>query len=413
MSRFWRSSLAGPVFIIASLAAAAPQAAAQCGPDGFTGLCCTPVTPTLPFFPNARLPGVNICWNGCSVANQVAVTVDWTPLVQVSCTEYITTLTVTDVNSSVPIVTGLMVLDYTRTWDEIDPSGAIHQVWRFVAKADLSPASPVAWTCEAPNCIPPNGPHQTAFYYGSVDSAHDCTPGSLFENSIVLHHASDFFIHKPWLSDRPGVFHPKDSYAIVAPHSTAQPFVPMNQIAPNGPFFGEATRDMASIAPPPCFDEDYISSGSAKFINALCMSTFSSTPKQHTFRRFTGKGSCLNASGLPGTFQSLKLAFPTLPWFHLVSTSIGTWTNGSVWPGKESAWVDEGLFIHRNVCTGDFLDVNYGATTKDGWMILHPVLLTTMTDLADNFTLHLGGTGSFPVLGSIRPTEKLIYTFSP
>jgi hypothetical protein len=308
------------------------------------------------------------------------------------------------------------VLDYTRTWDEIDPSGLAAQVWRFTAKADLSfltPGTPPF--CPTPGCIIPNGPYQTAFFYGYVDYV-ACTSSGAWENVLVLYHACDRFIHAPGLSDKPGSFHPGISYAIVAPHSAAQPFIPFNMIAPGGPVLGEATRTVNGTTPPAtCFVEDHVLQAALTPLGAGCVCTLSTWPKQQTLRQFSGQTNCTNTAGVPGGWVSLNVSWPTLPWFHMVSTSLGCWANPVVYPGDECVWVDEGLFVRRDACSGDFVELKYGATTRYGWQTLLPipVIVQTFTDLADNYSAPVGGPYPTPILGSVRPTDHLIYVNQP
>ncbi len=188
---------------------------------------------------------------------------------------------------------------------------------------------------------------------------------------------------------------------------------PSNSPAPQGPIFFDATRDFGSLVPPFCLTSDPMLSGQVTTFGGFCLTTLANGPKQHWLRSVAGQGACLNTSGQNGSFQSVALNFPTLPWFHLVSASIGQWTNPNVWPGNERAWVDEGVFIHQNVCTGNWVNVNYGATTKDGWQILHPVLLTTFTDLADNYNAPLFGPYPGPIVGNVKLSTKLIYVTQP
>jgi hypothetical protein len=402
---------------IIAIAAANSSASAQClQPDNLIGGCCQFVIPTLPPFPGVSMPGASICYNNCTVGGMTNTKVVWSQPVAVTCTQFVANLQVFDQNSGLPIIAGPLVLDYTRTWDEQSPSGSIHQVWRFTAKADLSfvPVG-VAWSCESPNCIAPFGPHPHAFYYGYVDYVADCSNPGVFENAIVMQHACDTFIHRPGFSSVPGAFHPNRSYAIVAPHSTAQPFLPGNLAAPASPFlFGEATRDVSLNFTPFCLDEDPLQSAVMNQLGGVCMATLSVGPKQHWLRRHSGVGACPDPVGLNGGFQSLAIGFPnTLPWFHLMSTSIGTWTNNNVYPGAERAWTDEGLFIHNQVCVGQYVEVKYGATTKGGWFVLHPVLLDNFTDLADNWSAPLTGPYPFPIFGHIMATEHLTYVMGP
>ena len=395
---------------VLALFAVASTLPAQCfGPDNLNGPCCTPTVPTLPPFPGVTLPALGICYQGCVVGTQNALTVVWAPPVQPFCGQYQTPLTVIDNASGTVILTGLLILDYTRTWDEVDPTGVGHQVWRFTAKVDLSsPGTSTALICPKPNCITPIGPHPTAFYYGYVDYA-GCTAAGPWENVLVLFHNCDNFMHRPGLSDKPGVFHPANTFAIVAPHSAAQPFAPGNMIAPLNPVRGEAVRRTDTVSPPPsvCWTEDKVNQAQFIFNGAGCLNIMAGFPKQQTLRQFNGTTGCPTG----GQWVSLNVNFPVFPWFHMVSTSIGQWTNPLVYPGPESAWVDEGFFVHRDPCTGFFVDQKYGASTYGGWGAFTAAVgaVKGFTDLADNYSAPVGGPYPSPVLGSVRPTARLIY----
>jgi len=398
------------------LAVGSAPVSGQCfGPDGLDiGPCCAPVVSNLPLFPGVSLPGLGICWTQCTLNNTRTLKVSWTPPAQPFCSEYSTLLTVADGTSGTILMTGPMVLDYTRTWIEIDPTGAPTQVWRFVAKADLALAT-VGAPCPVPPCILP-GAHPTAFFYGYVDYT-ACAAAGPWQNALVLYHAADRFIHAPGLSDKPGAFHPTGSYAIVAPHTLAAPFIPMNTIAGGGPLFGEATRDvnMPGVPPALCIVEDHVLQGAMTKLGAGCVNVLSSVPKQQTARNFSGTTNCPTTAGTNGSWASLNINFPFLPWFHMITTSIGSWANPLVFPGKESAWVDEGLFIQRDACTGDWVELKYGGSTKDGWtaVLPIPVVVTNFTDIADNYSAPLFGPYPTPIMGSIRPTEHLIYVNEP
>ena len=405
------------VCVAGLLATSSPRLAAQCfGPDNLDiGPCCAPTLPNLPPFPGASLPALGVCWNQCTVTNQNPLKLVWNTPAQPVCGEFTTTLTAFDGTSGLPVLTGNMVLDYTRTWNEVDPSGVNHQVWRFTAKADLAGVpGGIVPPCPAPNCIAPIGPHPTAFFYGYVDYT-SCAAAGPWENTLVLYHACDRFIHMPGLSDKPGVFHPGGSYAIVAPHSAVQPFIPMNNIAAGGPVFGEATRDVRNVTPPVCVVEDHVQQAAMTKLGAGCVCLLSPAPKFQTLRDFKGTTFCPTTAGSPGGWAALNILWPTLPWFYMVSTSIGCWSNGNAYPGKECAWVDEGLFIHQSACSGDFVEIKYGGSTKDGWLALLPVpvVVTNFTDLADNYSAPTGGPFPTPIVGSIRPTDHLIYVNLP
>jgi len=418
-----RRSLVGllPAVAGAALLWSAPRLEAQScfGPDNLdvAGACCVPVIPNLPPFPQAALGGLGICWNNCAQVQQRNLQLNWPPPVQVTCAEYATNLTVVDTGTGLPVLAGKMILDYTRTWDEITTIGTIQQVWRFVVKADLAAVPGGGSTCPKPTCLPPAGPHPTAFYYGYMD--YTCTNAAGgFEQALVLYHACDRFIHRPGFSDRPGVFHPGAAYAIVAPHNALQPFVPSNAIAGGGPLLGEASREMGPAPQPPfvCINEDPVQFGAMTPLGAGCVCNMTTFPTQQTLRQFTGTTQCPNTAGVAGGWATLAINFPTNPWFHLVTTSIGFWSNPNIYPSTERAWVDEGVFVHQTACNGDVAELKYGGSTRGGWT---PILASTpgpvnhFTDLADNYTAPLLGPYPTPILGSTYPTDRLIYVNEP
>jgi hypothetical protein len=411
--------LVASIVVCALVVGAAPAASAQgfCVPDGLIGPCCAPVTPALPPFQTTSIPGLGICWAQCSVNTTNTLKVSWTTLAQGPCSEFTTTLTVADGGTGLPILTGPMVLDYTRTWNEIDPTGVTTQVWRFAAKADLSPVAGSPPACPVPSCIVPVGAQPTAFFYGYLDYAGCSATSGPNENALVLFHNCDRFIHMPGLSNRPGVFHPGQSYAIVAPHSAVQPFVPANAIAPGGPVLSEATRNLLlpGIPPTVCIAEDRVTQGVMQPLGAGCVCTMTANPKQQTLRQFFGNTACVNTAGIPGAWATINVGFPSLPWNHMVTTSIGFWANPGVYPGNERAWVDEGFFVTQDACSGDFIEMRYGGSTKGGFTVVMPlpVAVTNFTDLADNWTAPLAGPYPPPIMGTIQKTEHLLYVNEP
>ncbi len=379
----------------------------------YNGTCCQPATPNLPVFPAVSMPGLGVCWTNCAPTVQRSVKVDWTAPVATACGQYVSQLVVTDNVNGQPSLTGTLVLDYTRTWQEIDPQHHFHQVWRFAVKADLSAAMPgIAPPCPAAGCLAPAGSEATAFYYGYLDYVQPCTPTGLNENALVLYHGCDFFVHDPNLSAAPGSFHPQNSYAIVAPHSLSQPFLAKKQNAPSGGVIGEATRVAGSTS---CFVEDGIASGQMTKLGGFCFCAPPTATKQYTLRQFTGTNKCKDALGVAGSFQSQNYLFPTLPWFHLTTTAIGAWTSGSRYPGNELAFVDEGLFLVHAPCGGDLAEIYYGGTTQNGWQPIFsmPILSTVFTDLASNYSTPVAGPYPLPAIGRVQSTTRLIYVNTP
>ncbi len=411
-------SLAGRLGLLVAAAwlSNAGEALAQCGPDNLNiGSCCSPTFATLPTFPAVQIPGLGICWTNCVPTQQAPQTIDWTAPVQTVCGQFQSQIFVRDVGSGNMLLAGVMTLDYTRTWTEFDSTGTPFQVWRFAAKADMKVATfGIPQLCPIPNCIAPFGPHNTAFFYGFLDYASNCT-GVPPRATLVLYHANDFFVHNPSLSSRPGAFHPTKGFAIVAPHNSAQTFIPAVQLSPQGPIQGEATRNVSLTAAGGCFVEDPILGGTITRLGGACLCNFATFPKQHTFRVINGTNACVNTAGVGGSFTSLNFSFPNLPWYHMMTTSIGFWSNPTVYPSNASVWVDEGLFLRTDACTGTFVSIEYGGSSRGGFSKLLPngLPLTGFTDLADNYTAPIGGPFPFPILGNALPTDQLIYVNVP
>jgi len=392
------------VLALAATALSATLASAQCFvPDGTAGPCCSPITPSLPTFPATTLPGQAICWDSCNVGAQLCTQVVLGPPVQTGCTEYTVAFQSLDCGGT-PQLKSVLNLAYTRTWNEFPVPGTVGlQVWRFIVKADVS-ASSTVFGCQIPNCL---GAHPTAFYYGYLDYAFDCVNGT-WESALVLFHGCDKFQHDPLLSSRPGVFHPTRSFAIVAPSTAVNPFVPAALLPTPGPTFFEAIRDLPATAAMPCEAAETLTQGKVVNLASACACPFSFFPPQVTARHLDGTSTC------GSDFRSLS-AFPTLPWFEVMTTSLGTWTTSASYPGPEAVWVDEGTFLHTEACTLTgalelYAEIKVGATTENGFLAaVGPVGTSRFTDLADNYSVQLGTPILPPFVGHARPTRHLVY----
>ena len=415
--------------LLAAAAAATLSAlpTAQCiGPDNLSnGQCWQQVDLTVPQWNDISLPGLGVCYDQCNPTQQtclgdVALS---TPAQQV-CGMYTTDIKVADCSGNA-LLGGQGLLDYTRTWREATPNGQTFQVWRFTLKADLSISSPNAINvCPVPSCLVA---HPTAFFYGYVDYALDCSNpgGGLFENAVVMYHACDEFIHRPGLSDRPGAFHPGRSFAIVAPHTTANPFDPTALVpAPGGPTTAEAVRSTPALTGTAlCITEEPIVQGQQLPLVSGCLCPLSVASQQQTAVRMNGIGACGAAGAAGSAYQTLNF-FPNLPWFDMVSTSLGRWTTMASYPGAERVWVNEGLFLYDDSCLnaqgipGTYLDMNYGSTTGSGYMPFptennQAGITDRFTDLASNASYDLTQPITLPILGTMRKSTHLIYTNTP
>jgi hypothetical protein len=394
-----------------TLAAIETTTYSQCFvPDGLNGPCWAPANTTIPTFPAITLPGTSICWQQCTPTQACTNIVLGAPAL-VRCGVYSVAMTVDDCTA--PQLASTLNLDYTRTWLEVDPAGAMYQVWRFVVKADVTPVPPLNPGCLVPPCL---GPHPTAFYYGYIDYARDCTSGAI-EAALVLFHNCDRFIHNPFFSNRPGAFHPNTSYAIVGPSTAANPFVAAAAVAPQGQVAMEALRNVPLPGSVLCFTED-VAKGVIQFIINGCVCPFALMPKQTTARSIRVAGQCVDPSFGATTFQTVNPGNP-FPWLHDITTAIGNWVNPiGPFPGQEFVWVDETPAIFRDSCsvTG-FGEVCYGASTSKGFQILPagglPPLDPNFTDLASNASWTPAFSPVFPFVGTVFPTRNLVYINVP
>lgn len=392
------------VLALAVTALSATGMSAQClQPDNTAGPCCSFVTPTLPTLPTITLPGQAICWDNCNVGAQLCTQVVIGAPVQVNCTEYTANFQSQDCSGN-PQLKSQLQLAYTRTWDEFPVPGTVGiQVWRFVVKADVSPSSTILG-CQVPSCL---GTHPTAFYHGYLDYAFDCVNGT-WESALVLFHGCDKYQHDPLFSSRPGVFHPGRSFALVAPSTAVNPFVPAVLLPTPGPTFFQAMRDTPSLATLACEAAETLTQGKVQNLASACACPFSFFPPQVTARHMDGVSAC------GSDFRSISV-FPTLPWLEVMTTSLGTWTTGASYPGPEAVWVDEGTFLHIEGCTLTgapevYAEIKVGATTENGYLAaVGPVPASRFTDLVDNYSVQLGTPILPPFFGSVRPTRHLVY----
>ncbi|MEQ8766065.1 MAG: hypothetical protein RL885_19260 [Planctomycetota bacterium] len=388
------------------LASIVPVAEAQLcfGPDNLVGPCCTQVPVNLPSpIPTPPpLPALGICWTACSPTTTPAQ-LTFTTIGQNQCGQFGGGLIVDD-GAGTLLMRGTLTLDYTRTWAETNFAGDVLQCWRFMAKIDFFPSTPGA------PCPVPQGGEPSMFYYGYFDLVLNCNTGAN-EWAIVLFHSCDKFIHHPLASGIPGPFHPQDAYALVAPVTAANPFVPVVLPPIAGPVTGGAMRRAGVPGTVLCFTEENIPAGAAQLgiIGQACACPLSTTlPLQYAAQPFTGQTAC-GSSGV--TIQT-----PTpFPWLHLITASIGNWTGGgpgTPYPGPEAAWVNEGFFFNNDGCTGiPFIEVMYGAMTGGGFPVipdnLRPWQTSRMLDLASNYSRSTGITP--PFVGRVNQTSRLIY----
>lgn len=390
------------IFSIFSLILAGPAAAVLCqGPDGLTGACCTSTTLSIPSpLPGTTMQSVAICWNAC-VPSTDPIIVTLSSPAPGFCGAYQAQLTVDDISGS-GLMSGLVFLDYTRTWTEFNNDGDELQVWRMAAKTDLM-LSGTTVPCPVPICL---AAAPTAFFYGHIDYAFNCVTSG-WEISASLFHSCDRFIHDPIASSIPAPHHPPTAYAIVGPDVSSNPFVPTILSPFTGPITGGAIRRVA-IPGTPCLTEDPLVSGGLGLNLQGCACPLSLSPAQYSTQPFSAVGSC------GGTFSAINTPPPHF-WKRMITTSLGTWTGagpGTPYPGNENLWANEGFFFVTDVCTGiTRVESHYGVMTDQGFPvspdIQRPWLTMRMIDLASNFD---SSYGFFPpFVGNVMTTSHTIH----
>jgi len=388
-------------------------------PDGLwsaPGSCCSVAIANLPNFPPLNLPGLGICYSQCNPATQPNLKVNLSPPAQMGCASFSSQFSLTG-TAGVVGLSGVLRMDYTRNWIEVAPTGIQYEVWRFLIKGDLGTFAPAPTVCPVASCITAANPQ--AFYYGHVDYALDCGTG-VWEASLSLYHGCDRFSHSP-VSSAPGVFHPGTSYAIVAPVTAANPFVPAALPYGSGPLLAEAMRPAMPVPGTIlCQHEEAISGGLQFQLGSACACPLSFASPMHSANLLQGTGTCPNTAGITSSFQAINV--PGQPWIFEIKTSLGNWTNPvGPFPGDEALWVDEGVFDYFDSCASaaaapSSLNVFYGVSTRRGFNVL-PIdpgfINENMIDLASNFHLPAGGVPVLPATNTVLPTQYLIYTNIP
>jgi len=385
-------------------------------PDNLDGSCCSAAAfPMVPQFSlPEEIPALGLCFDHCAEPQTHNVRIDFGETFYGGCDSFTALMIVLEgAFSPTQLLIGNLTADYSRTWSEFGPGGKI-LVWRYIVRVDLGvPQALDPTPCIVPACITPGEIETDAFFYGYLDFA-VCLDAVPQEEPIVvlmLYHNTDYFIHMASVSSNPGVYHPAQSYAIVAhsvPLIAQNNFVAASNVVPEAtapnyhPVYG-AMRDFGYMNH--CYAPSYILPLTAilKIISTGCSGGFK------TLREFSTDNTLCNSAA----WHSLTYGFPSLPWYHMVSTSIGRWTASSVYPGNQNVWADEGLFSHQEECGSKLLEVKYGATTENtvnGYEMVEPIEgLRAFTDLVDNYTAPWLGPYPPILVGFVMSSDHVIY----
>ncbi|MEQ8766063.1 MAG: hypothetical protein RL885_19250 [Planctomycetota bacterium] len=390
------------VFLLLASVSSTPAHAQLCfGPDNLAGPCCTQTALNIPtpLFAPVSLPGIGICWSAC---NPVVTQTDlkFGAFNQNTCGNFTASLSVNDTSGNT-LMTGNLDLEYSRTWAETNFNAEVLQVWRFLAKIDLV-AVPGA-TCPAPATGEPS-----SFFYGYFDMVLNCFNGTA-EWAVCLFHPCDKFIHNPLASAVPGAYHPQESYAIVAPVTAANPFLPVPLPPFNGPATGGGVHQSNVPGTILCSTEEPIPPAGgqlSQIIQACACPINLGGPLQYTLQTLSLGTTC-------GTTSAAFWTPNPLPWIYTVTTSLGTWTGtgaNTPYPGPEAAWVTEGFHFTVDGCTSiPFIEVYYGAMTDVGFPVTPDLIRSWQTgrklDIGSNYSRSSGINP--PFVGLVRSTRRV------
>lgn len=392
------------------------------GPDLLTGPCCTNTPLNLPPLGPISMQAQSVQWNSCVLAGQDCIQVSTSaPLPSPVCGQWTVSIKVGDCAGNTQLF-GNGVLDYARTWREqgntVDPSGTISgttfQVWRFLAKFDLSQV--VGSPPPPPTLIPGDlAVNPAVFYYGYVDYVLDCTFGS-FKNVVVLYHASDWLINFPGISGNLGGANPIGSHALVGPDNPINPFLPVDFLIPPGALPFDSLRAVGDInlpgTPAACNAEQSTTQGTYVPLAFGCLNPPSLGPIQSAAVQINGASSC------GSSYLSVNL-FGTVPWLDMITSSIGAWTTNNEYPGPERVRANEGLFVYRDSCqlgTPGFqaFEIFYGAETRGGFTATiqsgttPPVSVANFLDLVSNWRRPAGTPLMLPAIGRVMNSYHVI-----
>lgn len=342
------------------------SSAAQCPvPDQLDGgPCCAIATPKLPLFPSFSQDALEICWLNCSVDAQIRYRATWNsltiaPTVGMPCGERMVRLDIRD-TAGILQWTGILRLQYSRTWLEIDPAGLPLQVWRFLVNGDMQPATAAAVIpCPVPPCVPAN--NNRARFTGYIDYAANCAlvPNS-YQHAWMLTHACDAIDHHVGFP-RAGVFHPDRTYTFVGPGAgfVASAILPAEGTPGSG--FEELRRrnfpPLGTVGPVTCDYEERLNFSLLPF-QQLCLCGPATAQPQIQIANLTVAGACGTSVTSPGG--------PFLPGF--LSMAIGSWTIPGTFPGLEAVRWTAGGYDYVDPCIGVLRqEVFYGATTIGGF----------------------------------------------
>ena len=385
--------------IAGALLGGAPPAAAQCfGPDGLDiGPCCAPALPDPAALPGASLPGPRHLLGPLHGTSSACSRCPG-PRRPSPCGEYTTPLTVVDRH--------LRPADPDRQdacWTT-RARGSRSIPRASPRRSGASPRRPICRPCPARPAALPDAqlhragrpaPHRLLLRLRGLLGLRGRRARG--ERARALPRC-DRFIHAPGLSDKPGVFHPGQSFAIVAPHSTraALHARPTHRRRRPARRRGHAhTSTCRACRRRSAWSRTASTQGAHAPAGRRLR-------EHHDHQPQAADAAALHGHDLPAPTR------PACPAAGPRSTSTSRRCRGSTWSPRASArgptptstrarsspgWM-RACSSTRTRARGDLVELKYGGSTPGGWTALLPVAggrHASFTDIADNYTAPLPG----------------------
>jgi hypothetical protein len=325
--------------------------------------CCSPSPIALPAFPAISQSSRFICFRDCApqINQNLCVVIDPPQPIGVGggilCGVYLIKFKIQTCGTSQILWQGNLRAHYSRNWQEIDPSGLNHGVWRFLLNGDLKATAFLQGTSQwaSPNVQPGCYSSYGRIYVGGyIDYAFDCG-SSTWQAAWSFNHDCDTIHHQAG-SPRAGVYHATRSWTFLGP-SVGFIVDPSATTTAGGVSAGEAMRwnDWATL-PNICRGEEQIG-GQITQLGSRCLcSTSPLAPAQYEMTD-------LGVGGVCGSVARTTPA-PTSLW----QKRIGRWTAPLTFPGQEELNLVMGDMDYQNGCNLLFQQEFYeGAATIGGW----------------------------------------------
>lgn len=334
------------------------------GDDGFAAVpCCTPAQSILPPFPGFQVGGNYCCITDCDLEQDFDIRV-LTSHFQITCDLALVSFTSLPAAPTGPGYTGTLVAKYSRTWVEIDATGAERQVWRFLVNGDLTVISGVA-----PCPIPPGGTIQ--HLTGHIDYACESDPttgvGSINRIALNLNKWPSCITHNPFDASplTPAGAHDNRSYHLFAPRFFCAPTTALE-----GTSNSEAIR--STWFPP---GQPYTCLGESRVDNYVRQTVFTDClcpgvppgPFSYYHQDFGGAYECAGVTYPFTGFAGLPPPFPPVP-TGLVTFPLGSWggTPGQ-FPGDRQLEIHWGILLMADACNPGDIPASFvtGVSTRD------------------------------------------------